>query len=71
MYVLIKYQGKTKRKVMNLLEEVAVLNKFERRNRTAAIICHYSVNNVTNHRTAAIIYHYSVNNVTIHFINPH
>jgi len=49
MYVLIKYQGKTKRKVMNLLEEVAVLGKLDRRIRTAAIICHYNVNNVTIH----------------------
>jgi len=56
---------------MNLLEEVVVLDKLDRRIRMAAITCHYSVNNVTIHGTAAIIYHYGVNNVTIHFINPH
>jgi len=32
---------------MNLLEEVAVLDKMDRRIRNAAIIYHYSVNNIT------------------------
>jgi hypothetical protein len=50
---------------MYVLQKLAVLDKLERRIRTAAIICHYSVNNVTIHTTAAIIDHYSVNNVTI------
>jgi hypothetical protein len=51
---------------MYLLQKPAVLDKLDRRIRTAAIICHYSVNNVTIQRTATIIDYYSVNNVTIH-----